>query len=246
MVWLTGASSGIGESLVAELLSAGARLAISARRREALEKIAAKGGGKVIVVPVDVTSLADVRRAHEEIVAALGPVDVLITSAGTYLPTDPTKFDAEEYGRILDLNYTGTLRCVEVVLPSMIERRKGHLVPISSLVGYRGLPRSCSYGASKAALINFFDGLRFDVHRYGIDVSVVNPGFVKTPLTDKNDFPMPFLITAEESATSIVQGILARRREIHYPAKLSWIFKFLRILPYPIYHFLILRNVVRK
>lgn len=246
VVWLTGASSGIGEALALRLARTGCRLVISARRAEALEFIAANCRGGALVVPLDVTDKAAVQAAAATIRERLGPVDVLITSAGTYIPTDVDTFNADEYARIMNLNYTGTLHCVEAVLPDMIARRSGHLVPISSLVGYRGAPRSWSYGASKAALINFFEGLRFDLEKYCIRVTIVNPGFVKTPLTDKNDFPMPFLVDAETSARHIVEGIARNRMEVHYPWQLSWIFKLLRVLPYPLYHRLIAAKVVRK
>jgi len=248
-IWLTGASSGIGEALALRLVKVNCRVAISARRPDALDQIVAKAAGlpgRMVAVPVDVTDPAAVKAAAARIEKELGPVDVLITSAGTYIPTEADSFNAAEYGRIMNLNYQGTLHCVEAVLPGMIQRRSGHLVPISSLVGYRGMPRSCSYGASKAALINFFEGLRFDLLRHNVAVTIINPGFVKTPLTDKNDFEMPFLVDAETSAEHIVRGIEREKFEVHYPWQLSWIFKLLRVIPFPLYHAFIARKVVRR
>lgn len=248
VVWLIGASSGIGESLARDLAKRGVVLAITARRKDKLEEIANdlnREGCNVTAFAADVTNSALVSSAHKEIENSLGPVDILITNAGTYKPTEAETFSASEYADIMQLNYTSMLYAIEEVLPSMRERKTGHIVGVASLVGYRGLPRASSYGASKAAVINFLEALRFDLKSHGIFVSIVNPGFVKTPLTDKNDFEMPFLVEVDEAARIIREGIEARKKEIHFPWQFSWMFKLLRILPYPIYEKIIAKRTAR-
>jgi short-subunit dehydrogenase len=243
VVWLTGASSGIGEALVRRLAGTGCRLAITARRGEVLEALASEcGKERVRAFPGDVTDLERMKAVAADIRAQWGAVDVLITNAGTYLPTDPATFDSLEYDRIMKLNYSGSLYCIEAVLPEMLSRRRGLIVGVSSLVGYRGLPRSCSYGATKAALINFLEGLRFDLKRHGVGVTIVNPGFVRTPLTEKNDFAMPFIISAEDAADIIVEGIRRGKKEIHFPWQFSWLLKALRVIPYPLYELIVSRR----
>lgn len=252
LIWLTGASSGIGESLARRLAREGAHLALSARRADALERLvaeitAATPGARCRAFPLDVTDRSRVAATAGEIAVAFRrPIDILVANAGTYHPFDPTRFDSSEYEADMKLNYSGILYCVEAVLPEMLLRRSGYLVGMSSLSGYRGLPRAASYGASKAAVINFFEGMRFDLLKHGVDVSIINPGFVKTPLTDKNDFPMPFLIDGDDAAEAIVSGMRRRKKEIHFPAAFSWIMKIMRILPFPLYHAMVAAKVVRK
>ncbi len=237
-IWLTGASSGIGEALAHQLARIPCRLAISARRGEVLEKLAAELSAENNTVrpyPLDVTDREAVPATAEKIAADLGPIDILIANAGTYKPDDPARFDAADYDGTMRLNFSGAVYCIEAVLPSMIERRSGYIVGVSSLVGYRGLPRASAYGASKAALINFLEGLRFDLRRHNVRVSVVNPGFVKTPLTDKNDFQMPFLMPVDEAAKVMMKGMRRGKMEIYFPWQLAWIFKLMRVIPYPLY-----------
>lgn len=247
VIWLIGASSGIGEALAEELALAGAKLAITARRKEKLEEIASSLNGKgadVSVFPADVMDQKQVSETHAKIISNLGEVDILITNAGTYKPTDAKTFSAGEYAEIMQLNYTSMLYAIEAVLPSMLERKSGHLVGVASLVGYRGLPRASSYGASKAAVINFLEALRFDLLAHDVSVSIVNPGFVKTPLTDKNDFQMPFLVEAKDAAKIIKNGIEKKKKEIHFPWQFSLIFKLLRVLPYPLYEKLVAKRTI--
>ena len=246
--WITGASSGIGAATARVLAAPGRRIALTARRRDALEALAEelrKTGATVEVHPADVTDRQAVLSAGEHIAASLGAVDVLFSCAGDYEPFDATKFDSARIEHTMRVNYSGTMHCVQAVLPAMIARRAGYLVIVSSIVGYRGLPNSSPYSATKAALINFFEGLRFDLKRHRIDVSLVNPGFVKTDLTDKNEFPMPFRITAPEAAQKIVAGMEKRRREIHFPWQFTWTMKLLRVIPFPIYSWLIQSKVAK-
>jgi short-subunit dehydrogenase len=181
---------------------------------------------------MDLAQLKTVRSAIEE---RLGLIDIVISNAGNHIPTRPLKFDAAEYRSIMDLNYGGMLHVLESTLPQMIERRQGRFVGVASLTGYRGLPSAEAYGASKAAMINFLEALRFQMAEVGVGVTIVNPGFVKTPLTDKNNFAMPFLIDTAKAARIICDGLERERKEIAFPFPFNWFLKIGRITPYPIY-----------
>ena len=244
-VWLTGASSGIGEALVPVLLARGARVAVSARRAERLEELARtwRAGGKdVLVVPLDATDCPAVLAAARRIEDAWGGIDVAIFNAGTHTPNTVAGFDSAQFVDTMTLNYFGVIYGIEAVLPGMLARQAGHIVGVASLAGYRALPRAPAYGASKAALILALDSIRFDLEPRGIKVTVVNPGFVKTPLTDKNTFKMPFLMRVEDAAAIMVRDIERQKRESHFPFVFSWMLKLLRILPFPVYQWLILRG----
>lgn len=237
-VWLTGASSGIGEALAYELARRGAKVAMTARRGEVLEQIAERireQGGEAWSFPGNVTDVAEMKRVVESIESAVAPIDLAIPNAGTHIFTVPENFNSAEYLSIMQLNFGGILFCIEAVLPRMLERGRGYLAPVASLAGYRGLPRAAAYGASKAAAIHFLESIRFHLKLKGITVSIVNPGFVKTPLTDKNDFKMPFLVDAERAARIICRGIERGKREIAFPWPFTWVLKLGRVLPAPLY-----------
>lgn len=245
-VWLTGASSGIGEALVFELVERGARVAITARRAEILERLVKEvqqrfSNRAIVAFPGDVRDLEQMRRIVSDIESTLGPIDIAIPNAGTHLFSVPEEFNSREYMDIMELNFAGTLHCIEAVLPGMLARRRGAIAPVASLAGYRGLPRAAAYGASKAALINFLESIRFHLVKSGLTVTIINPGFVKTPLTDKNDFRMPFLIDAQQAARIICDGIEAGRREVAFPFPFNWVLKIARVLPAPIYEALVNR-----
>lgn len=234
-VWLTGASSGIGEALAFELVKRGARVAITARRRDILEEMKKRAPAQLFPFPGDVTNLQEMKSIVSGIEREMGPIDVAIPNAGTHIFTLPEQFNSEEYFSIMRLNFGGMLHCIEAVLPSMLRRGEGYLAPVASLAGYRGLPRAAAYGASKAAMIHFLESIRFHLKNKGIVISIVNPGFVKTPLTDKNDFRMPFLVSAEKAAKIICNGIAQGKREVAFPFPFNWILKIARILPDPLY-----------
>lgn len=237
-VWLTGASSGIGEALAYELARRGARVAITARRKELLDDIVAKiaaTNGEARSFPGDVLNLDEMKRVVDDIERSMGPIDLAIPNAGTHIFSKPEQFDSAEYLSIMQLNFGGVLHCLEAVIPRMLLRGRGYLAPVASLAGYRGLPRAAAYGASKSALIHFLESVRFHLQPKGISISIVNPGFVKTPLTDKNDFYMPFLISAERSAKIICDGIERGKRTIAFPFPLSWIVGLGKFLPAPVY-----------
>ncbi len=245
-IWITGASSGIGAAVVRELSRTPCRIALTARREEkldALKKELESNRARLESFPADVTDREGILAVEKQIRQRFGPVDILFTCAGDYEPMDVQKFDSAHYDHVMKVNYSGTLHCVEAVLPGMIDRRDGYLVIVSSVVGYRGLPNSASYSATKAALINFFEGARFDLKKHNVAVSLVNPGFVRTQLTDKNEFSMPFRIEPDDAARRIVAGMKRGKKEIHFPWQFTWSMKFLRILPYPIYEFLVSKGV---
>jgi short-subunit dehydrogenase len=237
-VWLTGAGAGIGHAVALEFAARGAICGLTGRNEAPL--LALRGqiesrGGKALVFPGDVTDANRMKAIAAEMETQLGGVDILVANAGTHLFTRPEQFDAREYLMLMDLNYGGMLRCIEAVLPAMLKRGSGHLVGVASLAGFRGVPRAAAYGASKAAMINFLESLRFHVAPRNIKVTIVNPGFVKTPLTDKNDFHMPFIVEPGRAAKIICSGIARGRDEVSFPIPFNWAIKLMRILPYPIY-----------
>jgi len=262
-IWITGASSGIGEALVDAFARRGARIALTARRADRLQAIAGRNvaratpvaetiSARLLVLPADVTNRAEVSAAAQEIEAAWGAIDLAIFNAGGSIrhqastveaqpAADPTseggvaRFLAADYTDTMLLNYFSVVYGIDAVLPGMLARGAGHIAAVASLAGYRALPAGGAYGASKAAVIHLLDSLRFDVERRGVCVSVINPGFVETPLTARNAFHMPFLIGAADAAERIVAGLEHGRREIAFPAQMSWTMKLLRILPYSAY-----------
>jgi short-subunit dehydrogenase len=253
-VWLTGASSGIGAALVTPLVRRGARVAITARRSELLEAIAAAhnrdGASPVLVVPADVTDRAAVTAAARRIEAAWGGIDLAIFNAGgsverlSAAERDP-RFAAAEYVDIMTLNYFSVVYGIDAVLPAMLARGRGHIAAVASLAGYRPSTVAVPYSASKAAVMHLLEGLRLDTGGRGIAVTAINPGFVRTPLTARHTFTMPFLVEADDAAERIVRGLERGKGEIHFPAPLSWTVKFLRLLPDRLYARIITRAAPR-
>lgn len=234
-VWVIGASSGIGAATARMLLARGARVALSARRGEELLRIAADAPERALALPLDVTDAAALARALSDIDARWSGIDFLIVAAGDHRPMRAWDLDLAEARRILELNVMGVLNCVAAVLPRFLERGAGGIAIVSSVAGYRGLPTSLAYGASKAALINFAETLYLDLQPKGIGVYLVNPGFVRTPLTDRNEFPMPALIEPEQAAREILDGMGRGLFEIHFPKRFTRFMKLLRILPHGLY-----------
>ena len=227
-----------------ELARRGAALAVTSRRVEVLEALAPglRGQGiQVAVVPGDVTSLEQMKQCAEQAERALAGLDILIANAGIHVETWPECFNSAEYQSIMQTNYGGLLNCIEAALPAFERRGSGVIVGMASLAGYRGLPRAGAYGASKAAMIHFLESIRFHQRRKGVRVVIVNPGFVKTPLTDKNNFHMPFLISAERAARYICDGLEKESPKITFPAPFTWLLELGRILPFPVYDYLVER-----
>lgn len=245
VAWVTGASMGIGRALARRLAAEGWTVAVSARSADKLDALAGANGtgaGRIVSVPCDVTDQQAVARAVADIEERCGPIALAVLNAGTYVPDGAETFDLQAFRATIELNLLGTVNCLDALLPRWRDRRRGHLAIVSSVAGYRGLPASLSYGASKAALINLSEGLRFDFQRMGLKVQVINPGFVRTPLTDKNEFPMPFLIDADDAARRIVAGLKSTRFEIAFPRRFICLLKLMRILPYGLYFPLVSRR----
>lgn len=229
-VWLIGASSGIGEALARRLIYLGARVAVTSRHADTLAALDA-----AYVAPADVTDRASLAAAFDAVKAALGGLDVVFVNAGTHQPMRAWELDAAAAEKLVQVNLVGAMNAVALVAPWFAERGSGRLALTASVAGYGGLPTGLVYGATKAALINFAETLYLDLVPRGVAVHVINPGFVKTPLTDKNDFKMPALIAPEESALAILDGMAAGQFEIHFPKRFTRTLKLLNLLPYRLY-----------
>lgn len=240
--WVTGASTGIGAEVARQLVAAGVKVAASARSRDKLDAL----GPYILPVPLDVTDAESCRAAVAQIEARLGPIDLAVLGAGTYSPVAVDALDPAVFANMMDTNYMGVVNCVAALAPGMIARGEGHLSWIASVAGYMGLPKSAAYGPTKAALINLAESLHPEMKRKGVAVSVINPGFVATPLTAQNDFPMPFLMSPEEAGRRTIAGLATGRFEVAYPRRFATILKTVRLLPYPLFFKLISRGVLKK
>ncbi len=235
-VWVTGATTGIGRAVVLELARHGARLALSARTKSKLHDLADEiAGTDTLVLPLDVVDRQASLEAAASIAARWGGLDIAFLNAGTAEYVDIENFDSALFERVMRTNFLGTVYGIEAVLPLLRRSAAPQLVGMSSTAAYRGLPRGEAYGASKAAVRNMLEGLRIHLAADKIDVSVVCPGFVRTPLTDKNDFPMPLRIEPEAAAKHIVRGIARKTEEIHFPKAFSLTYKLLAALPSALY-----------
>ncbi|MGE0734346.1 MAG: SDR family NAD(P)-dependent oxidoreductase [Alphaproteobacteria bacterium] len=239
--WITGASSGIGRELALQLARAGWLVLASARNGPGLAELAKEAGddaGRIVACPLDVTVSSAVAAAATAITDAHGAPDLVVLNAGTYIPMSPETFSAVQFRMQLDVNLMGAVNVLEALLPALIARRRGHVVLVASVAGYRGLPTSEAYGATKAALINLAESLKLDLARHDIKVQLVNPGFVATPLTAKNSFKMPFLMPVDRAAARMIAGMASDRFEITFPKRFTWQLKALRLLPYRVYFWL--------
>ncbi len=234
-VWIIGASSGIGEALAIELAASGARLALSARSKDKLTALVDKlDGDDHMVIPVDVSNASSLQNATQDIIKKCSKIDIVVFLAALYVPGSIVgDVDLEKAQQGVDVNYTGALKTVNIVVPVLPEGAV--LALCGSVAGYRGLRNAQPYSSTKAAIINLAESLRLDLMDKKIDVKVINPGFVKTPLTDKNDFDMPMLIEASDAAKFISKGLLKKSFEIHFPKQFTFIMKLLAMLPYPVY-----------
>ncbi|NBO14908.1 MAG: SDR family NAD(P)-dependent oxidoreductase [Betaproteobacteria bacterium] len=232
-VWVVGASSGIGLALASRLHALGARVTVSARQAWALEAFASTHPG-ALAVPLDVTDAQAVARASTQVHTHHG-LHLVVYCVGHYLPQRATAFNAEEMHKHMRINYDGAVHCVDAVLPHLLKQGRGHVSLISSVAGFRGLPKSLAYGPSKAALTHFAEVLHLDLKDHGVGVSVVHPGFVRTPLTAQNDFQMPALIEPEAAAQAMIDQWGKGVFEVHFPKRFTHVMKALRLLPYGLY-----------
>lgn len=236
-VWLIGASTGIGEATAAALHAQGARVVVSARKAAALEAfVAAHAGAQAL--PLDVCDRAAVQAAAASLLAQ-GPLDCVMYCAGHYTAMRGYAMNLDDALRHMDVNYQGALYILDALIPAMVARGEGHISLVGSVAGYSGLPNSLAYGPTKAALINLAETLYLDLKDRGVAVSIINPGFVQTPLTAGNDFEMPALLTPQQAAAEILKGWAQGRFEIHFPKRFTIWLKLLRMLPYRAYFYLV-------
>ncbi|MFN2532537.1 MAG: SDR family NAD(P)-dependent oxidoreductase [Pyrinomonadaceae bacterium] len=249
VVLITGASSGIGRELALQLAQSGARLALLARRADALQEtvsaIEAHGGVAVTAV-ADVRDAERVRLAIEESVTKIGPLDLLIANAGVAITGHATALSPADIANVISTNVIGAANCVTAVLPDMVERHSGHLVAISSLAGYRGLPKSSAYGASKAAVSSFFESLRLDLTGTGVDVTIIHPGFIKTPLTAGRQAKMPFLMELDDAVKKMIHAMEQRRKSVAFPWPLASLVRLGLIMPSFMYDRIAVRSSFRE
>jgi len=234
VVMITGASSGIGRGLAIEIAARGANVGLVARRAGVTDEVVREieaAGGKAVASPADVQSEDSIRLAAEKLRASLGAIDVLIANAGIGPTRDAADFSAEEVSDVINVNVIGASNSVAAVIPEMVARGSGQLVAISSLAAYRGLPRSAAYCASKAAVSAFFESLRLDLEPRGIDVTIIHPGFIKTPLTAGRESQMPFLMELDDAVGKMVRAIEKRRKSYSFPWQLATIVRAGMLMP---------------
>lgn len=238
-VWIVGASSGIGQATAAALHGLGARVIVSARQAPALDAFVQQHPGSQ-ALPLDATDRQAVQAAAAQLLAQ-GPLDCVLYCAGHYQAMRADALDLDDMLRHVDVNYLGALYLLDAVLPALLARGTGHISLVGSVAGYRGLPQSLAYGPTKAALINLAETLYLDLHPQGVGVSIINPGFVQTPLTAGNAFHMPALLTPAQAASAIIAGWARGAFEIHFPKRFTRWMKALRLLPYRAYFALVRR-----
>ncbi len=233
-IWITGASSGIGKAVAEKFAKEGWKVAVSARRKEILDIMAQDQN--ISSFPLDITNRDQINNVFKNILNEFGDLDLCLFSSGTYEPKDEQSIDPNKIKNVINVNFLGVIDCVKTVEKYFKNKKSGHISIVSSIAGYRGLPNSSGYGPSKAALTNFTESIYFDFKKFGVRVSIISPGFIKTPLTDKNEFSMPFLKTPDYAAEKIFNGLVKSNAfEIHFPKGLTLVLKFLRILPYKLY-----------
>ncbi len=237
-VWITGASSGIGRGVALELAKRGYTVIASARRADELNAVCeeAKGlSGRIFAEPCDITHRDEIQTLVERITQNHGPIALAFLNAGTFFKDRPGEFGGDGFRKTFVLNVDGSINCLGPVINAMAAQGRGQIAVNASLAGYGGMPRSIAYSASKAALIVMCEALKFDLDKRGLTLQIVNPGFVKTPLTDNNDFPMPFLIELDDAARRICDGFETAGFEICFPRPLVWPLKLINLLPYSVY-----------
>ncbi len=230
--WIVGASEGLGRALAFEMSRAGADLVLSARSADRLAALCAELPGKAVAMPVDVSDRASVEAAA----AAAGEIDGAVYMAGVYWPMKATAWNAAEVETMCDINFTGAARVMGALVPGMVARGRGHLVLCGSLSGFRGLPGAIGYGASKAGLMHLAETMRVDLKRTGVEVQLVNPGFIRTRLTEKNDFTMPFIMDADTAARHFFAQMNRKSFSANFPRGFAALFRASQFLPDWLYY----------
>lgn len=239
-VWITGGGSGIGLEVARQLVEAGSCVVISGRSLTKLEAacdtIAELNlAGNIHSIPCDVTDLVSVNSAWKQLIEQHGTPELVILNAGDHQPVNLNDFDPSVFERLMKVNFHGVINCLSAIIPTFCQRRSGQIGVVASVAGYQGLPTASAYGASKAALINASEALYPELKLQGIDLSLINPGFVRTPLTDQNTFEMPFLMDVQPAAKAMINGLHKKHFEIAFPRRFVFILKCLKWLPYSVY-----------
>jgi short-subunit dehydrogenase len=243
-VWITGASSGIGQELAKLMDVAADHVVISARSVNKLEALSERSRA-IAPFPLDVTDAEAVSVCVKTIEVTAGPIDLAVLNAGAWTLMDAQHLELQAVRTGIEVNYMGVMNAIDALIPPMIERRRGHIAIVASVAGYRGLPRSIAYGPTKAALNNLAEILRLELEPHGITISVINPGFVDTPMTQNNPFPMPSIVSAEEAAKQILEGLKRRQFEIAFPRGFIMVMKMMQLMPLVLYFWLVRKIVMR-
>jgi len=235
VIWITGASSGIGRSLAIKFAKKGWIVAASARREGLLRELNVLNNN-IHSFPLDVTDIDQCINTFKNILEKFGEIEISVFGTGIHDPKSEKKFNLDKIKKITEVNYFGTLNCINAVYNYYVDKKSGQISIISSVAGYRGLPAAGAYCASKSALTSFAESLHFEMKRKNVRVSIISPGFIKTPMTDQNDFPMPMIKSPEFAADQIYDGLIKKKGfEIHFPKSFTFIMKLLRVLPNSIY-----------
>ena len=238
-IWITGGSTGIGKALAIRFANEGWNVAVSARRENLLKELSDRYEN-ISPFPLDVTDKENCKNIFNQVKEKFGEIDICFFSTGTWDPKKEKDIDVEQIENVFKINFFGTVNSIKAVEEYYKNRNEGTIAIVSSIAGYRGLPNSTGYGPSKSALNNLAESLYFDFGRHNVRVCLVSPGFIKTPMTDKNDFKMPFLKTPEFAADKIYEGLVNKKSfEIHFPKELTLTLKFFSILPYKLYFYLV-------
>jgi short-subunit dehydrogenase len=245
-VMITGASSGIGKGLALEIAARGARLGLVARRQNLLDEIVGAVKGRAIAVAADVRDAEAMRAAAEQIRRELGPIDILIANAGIGTSSHISQLDPNHVANVISVNVVGAANSVAAVVPQMVERGKGQLVAISSLAAYRGLPKSAAYCASKAAMSAYFESVRIDLRGTGVGVTIIHPGFIKTPLTAGRGAKMPYLMELDDAIPKILSAIEKGKKSIAFPWQLATVVRAGMLMPTFMYDWIAARNSFRE
>jgi len=245
-VMITGASSGIGKGVALEIASRGARLGLVARRQNLLDEVVEDVKGRAVAVVADVRNADAMRVAAERIRADLGPIDILIANAGIGTSSHISQLDPNHVANVISINVVGAANSVAAVVPQMVERGQGHLVAISSLAAYRGLAKSAAYCASKAAMSAYFESVRIDLRGTGVGVTIIHPGFIKTPLTAGREAHMPYLMELDDAVLKIVSAIEKGKKSIAFPWQLATVVRAGMLMPTFMYDWIAARNSFRE
>ena len=243
IIWITGASSGIGKALAIKFAEKGWIVAASARRENLLEDLN-KFNQNIYSFPLDVTEIENCKLIANKIIEKFGGIDICVFGTGMHDPKSEKRFNLNKIREIMEVNYFGTMNSINSIYEYFSEKKNGQISIISSVAGYRGLPAAGAYCASKAALTSYAESLNFDMKMKNVRVSLISPGFIKTPMTDQNDFPMPMIKSPEFAANEIYKGLTEKKSfEIHFPKAFTYFLKFLQILPSSIYFKLVSKGM---